>query len=154
MGEVSTKPAPTQVFVVGEKGITPLHMAAISKSGAGSAHLLTSYGNASQWTSCITQDGLSPSDFARMAGNSALDAEMKALIRLQRCASDSQPIPVSSDSGRQLDKFNLLEKCSSPANSSSSKDTAICLDFGRSRRESTLVGWSDDESSDSDCDCR
>ena len=104
----------------------------------------------------MTHDGLTPSDFAVMAGNAALDAQMKACIsqsRPQYCPSDCQPIPGSSETSRGHEKFALLEKCGSPSNSSSSKDTAICVDFSRCRAKGTLVEWSADEYTDSDSDC-
>lgn len=146
-----------QASLMGPKGITPLHLAAMSQKSTASAHLIASYCGASQWIECTTHDGLSPSDFAVMAGNVSLDAQMKACIcqsRPQLCPTDCQPIPGVSETGREHGGLDLLEKCGSPANSSSSKDTAICVDFGRSGRGKMLAEWSDDDSSESDCDCR
>ena len=146
-----------QASLVGPKGITPLHLAAMSKSSTAPACLIASYCGASQWTVCTTHDGLTPSDFAVMAGNAALDAQMKACIspgRPQFCPSVCQPIPGTSDTSDRHEKFALREQFGSPSNSSSSKDTAICVDFGRCGAVEAQVEWSDGSYSDSDSDCR
>lgn len=165
-----------QANPAGAKGITALHLAAMRNDSSAAAHLISSYCREDEWLCTLTEDGLSPSRFAQLAGNHVLDAEIQAqarsLVASQRPhvteLSKGEDSPVSTCQGgvpaRGIPSKGLQKHpsygwlsttpalCGSPANSTSSKDTDTYIDLFKSavesrlRCKSSLRCCSDDES--------
>ena len=154
-----------QANSAGPRGITPLHLAAIRENAGAFARLLTSYSSSGAWLDCKTDDGLSPSDFAEMAGNTELDAVMKAQLApcgLAQILSAPQPIslqsrPSRADHEQVKQVWEIVQgKYGSPCNSTSSKDTTSyidihghCAEFDHSS-DTGSKGWSSESPMDSD----
>ena len=129
----------------GLKGITPLHLAALCKPGSAFARLLCSYTGFEEWCSCRTEDGMSPSDFALMAGNTHLDLEIKAVISSRTCTKAIPSAPLRQlSSHTEAGPENAWKGCSkwgSPAHSSSTKDTNTFVDLSAQHSDQGSQIW-------------
>lgn len=145
----------------GPKGITPLHLAALQPEGSIAALAILQHCPPEEWTHCLTDDGLSPSDFARKAGNHTFDQEMSA-----RIAPSTVPkafLRAESEGCGSADP-EVAKFGTSPTTSGSSKESGFCLErelFGKAkagaRGENECVPGpntvSDSETGGSDSDC-
>lgn len=117
----------------GPKGITPLHLAALQKQGSGLPCLITAHCGLEAWLDCLTDDGTSPSEFARLAGNQALDDDVRAKIRQQRLQiemreKESCQRQSHESRHRAISPIGWTTAFGSPTNSTSSKETELFLD--------------------------
>lgn len=117
-----------QANPVGPKGITPLHLAALQEGGATAALILLDHCPPEEWTHCLTLDGLSPSDFARKAGNHSLERDISARLAAATFPPSFRQDEITGGGGAEaaVAKFGT-----SPTTSGSSKESGFCLGTGR-----------------------
>lgn len=117
-----------QANPAGPKGITPLHLAALQEGGSRAAVALLGHCPLKEWTQTLTHDGLSPSDFAKKAGNHGIERDIMCWTAAAT-SPRSFPLLDSVEGGKEdqaVAKFGT-----SPATSGSSKESGFCIETGR-----------------------